>query len=114
MPLTVTDDGISDESAALAALGRQGLHVLALDVEPVLNDPHWHHFDAEFHVLSGSLELTDAATGRIHACGPGSRVRVPARALHAEHSPAGYRIALGTSVAPEEFGDPVNRPPETL
>ena len=114
MNIAVTTDGIRDEQAALSALRDQGLHVMALDVEPVDNDSHWHQFDAEFHILSGTLALTDTATGQVHHCETGSRVRVPARTLHAETSHDGYRIALGTSVPAEAFGDPVNRPPQAL
>ena len=114
MTIVVTTDGIRDEAAALSALRDQGLHTMALDVEPVNNDSHWHHFDAEFHILSGTLALTDASTGEVHQCEAGSRIRVPARTLHAETSRDGYQIALGTSVPAEEFGDPVNLPPQAL
>ena len=114
MTITVTADGIRDEQAALSALRDVGLHVMALAIEPVDNDSHWHHFDAEFHILSGTLALTDSSTGEVHHCEAGSRIKVPARTLHAETSHDGYRIALGTSVAAEEFGDPVNLPPQAL
>ena len=114
MEITVTTDGVRDEQAALSALRDQGLHVMALDVGPVDNESHWHQFDAEFHILSGTLALTDTATGQVHHCEAGSRVKVPARTLHAETSHDGYRIALGTSVPAEAFGDPVNRPPQAL
>ena len=114
MQITVTTDGIRDEQAALSALRDQGLHVMALDLEPVDNDSHWHHFDAEFHILSGTLAFTDTATGQVHQCKAGSRIKVPARSLHAETSHDGYRIALGTSVPAEDFGDPINLPPQGL
>ena len=114
MNIAVTTDGIRDEQAALSALREQGLHAMALDVEPVDNERHWHHFDAEFHILSGALALTDTSTGQVHHCEAGSRIRVPARSLHAETSHDGYRIVLGTSVPAEEFGEPVNLPPQAL
>jgi len=114
MNIAVTADGIRDEQTALSALRDQGLHVMALDVAPVDNESHWHHFDSEFHILSGTLALTDTTSGQVYHCKAGSRVVVPARALHAETSHDGYRIALGTSVAAEAFGDPVNLPPQAL
>ena len=114
MKIAVTSDGILDEQAALTALRDQGLHVMALAVDPVDNSSHWHHFNSEFHILSGSLALTDISTGQVYHCKAGSRVQVPARALHAETSHDGYRIALGTSVPAEAFGDPVNLAPDTL
>ena len=114
MNIAVTTDGIRDEQAALSALREQGLHAMALDVEPVDNERHWHHFDAEVHILSGALALTDTSTGQVHHCEAGSRIRVPARSLHAETSHDGYRIVLGTSVPAEEFGEPVNLSPQAL
>lgn len=103
------------ETEARAAFAQAGLdHVLELDVPPVDNGAHWHHFSSEFYLTAGSLTITDVASGEAMHCEAGTRVTVPARVLHAEHSPEGYSILLGTSVAPEDYGDPVNRPPEAL
>jgi mannose-6-phosphate isomerase-like protein (cupin superfamily) len=113
MGVSVAADALKSESEAEGALMQAGLHVMRLDVPAVDNDAHWHHFDAQFYILSGSLQLTDVESGRVLEAPAGSRVTVPARTLHAERS-AGYSIVLGTSVAAEAFGDPVNRPAETL
>lgn len=113
MEVSVAVDALGSEAEAEQALARAGMHVMKLDVPAVENDPHWHHFDAEFYILSGSLQLTDVASGRVLDAPARSKVTVPARTLHAERS-AGYSIVLGTSVTAEEFGDPVNRPAETL
>lgn len=111
----VEQDAWQGEAEARAAFARAGLdHVLELDVPPVDNGAHWHHFSSEFYLTAGTLELTDIGTGERMSCGAGTRVIVPARVLHAEYSPDGYSIFLGTSVPPEEYGDPVNRPPEAL
>ena len=113
MEVSVAVDALGSEAEAEQALARAGMHVMKLDVPAVENDPHWHHFDAEFYILSGSLQLTDVASGRVLDAPARSKVTVPARTLHAERS-AGYSIVLGTSVTAEEFGDPVNRPAGTL
>ena len=113
MGVSVAVGTLLDEADAVRRLREAGLHVMKLDVPAVHNEAHWHHFDAEFYILSGSLQLTDAATGNVLDCPPGSCVTVPARSLHAERS-GGYSILLGTSVPPEQFGDPVNRPAEDL
>ena len=113
MGVSVAVDALGSEAEAEQALAQGGMHVMKLDVPAVENDPHWHHFDAQFYILSGSLQLTDVASGRVLDAPAGSKVTVPARTLHAERS-AGYSIVLGTSVAAVEFGDPVNRPSETL
>lgn len=103
------------ESKARAQFAQAGLdHVLELDVPPVDNSAHWHHFDAQFYLTAGSLRITDVASGEVLHCEAGTRVSVPARVLHAEYSPEGYSILLGTSVPPEDYGDPVNRLPEEL
>lgn len=100
------------EAEATAELQAKGLHTMTLEVEPVQNTAHWHHFDAQFHILSGDLEFTDVAGDVRHVCGAGSLINVPSGLLHAERSEQGYTIVLGTSVPAEEFGDPVNLPPK--
>lgn len=103
------------ETEARAAFAQAGLdHVLQLDVPPVENSAHWHRFSSQFYLTAGSLEITDVASGEVLRCQAGTRVTVPARVLHAEYSPEGYSIFLGTSVAPEDYGDPVDRLPEEL
>lgn len=112
--VSVTADGFDSFEAASASFSKRGLHLLELSVPPVSNDPHWHSFDAEFYILDGELELVDVASGKTLHCAPGSWVKVPARAVHAERSAGGYRIVLGTSVPATEFGEPVDRDPATL
>ena len=105
----------TSEAEARAGFAQAGLdHVLELDVPPVDNTAHWHHFSSQFYLTAGSLEITDVASGEVLRCEAGTLVNVPARVLHAEYSPEGYSIFLGTSVPPEEYGDPVNRLPEEL
>lgn len=95
-------------------LAADGWHTLRLDVPPVYNQAHWHHFDSVFYILEGSLTLHDTEQGQAFSCEAGSRVSVGARALHREASATGYRIVLGTSVPATEFGDPVDLPPALL
>ena len=113
MGVSVTSGAFRSEQEAWRLLQDAGMHTTKLEVPPDDNDLHWHHFDAVFYVLSGHLELTDGASGQVLQCAPGSRVALPARTLHAERSD-GYTIVLGTSVPPEQFGDPVNRPAAEL
>ncbi len=114
MAVAIEHDALRDVAGAEQALAAQRLHTLQIDVPPVQNTAHWHSFDAEFYVLAGHLTLTDVENQVVHDCPAGTRVVVPARTLHAESSTGGYTIVLGTSVPPAEFGDPVDRPPETL
>ena len=114
MAVTVERHGYATEQEALAALAAKGFHTMKLDVPPVSNTSHWHSFDAEFVILAGELAVTDIGSGEVLDCGAGCLVRVPARTLHAERSGGGYSILLATSVPADRFGDPVDRPPETL
>jgi mannose-6-phosphate isomerase-like protein (cupin superfamily) len=114
MGIDVTTVSDLDAEKLESSLAADGWHTLSLDVPPVQNQNHWHHFDAVLYILEGDLTVRDANSGREFCCGPGSRVSVPARALHREDSSAGYRIVLGTSVPATEFGDPVDLPPALL
>jgi len=113
MGVSVVTGTLVDEAEAFERLTQAGLHVMKLEVPADDNEAHWHHFDAEFYILAGALQLTDVARGRVVDCPAGSRVILPARTLHAERSD-GYTIVLGTSVPPEAFGEPVNRPATEL
>jgi mannose-6-phosphate isomerase-like protein (cupin superfamily) len=95
-------------------LRSQGLHFLTLDVPAVENTAHWHSFSSVFYITSGTLQLTDVASGAVHEAGPGARVSVPERVLHSERSERGYSILLGVSRDPTTFEDPVNLLPESL
>ena len=114
MSIKVEYDCLDSEAEALELLDRSGLHTMTIAVPPVRNESHWHHFDSIFLILEGNLELTDSDSGITHQCGIGTRITVPARALHSEYSAQGYRVALGTTVPASEFGEPVDRPPATL
>lgn len=114
MPVSVDHNARTEPDALESELRDAGMHVMRLDVPPVMNTSHWHTFDSRFYILSGHLTLSDAESGQVYECAPGTQVNVPARALHHEHSSTGYSIVLGTSVAAEDFGDPVDRPPGQL
>lgn len=112
--IEVTQPGIESPHAVEAQLRGMGLHFLTLDVPPVENTAHWHSFSSVFYITKGSLMLTDVTSGDVLEAGPGSRVSVPAKTLHAERSAEGYSILLGVSRDPATFEDPVNLPPEDL
>lgn len=114
MGIRITHNAFHSPSEADAGVAQAGLVRMELDVEPVDNSAHWHDFHAELYVLAGELHFTDVAEGKTHVCSAGTKIVVPRGALHAELSRAGYRIIFGTSVPPERFTQPVNRPPELL
>ncbi|MFN3230949.1 MAG: hypothetical protein ACE363_02185 [Alphaproteobacteria bacterium] len=114
MGLEITNPGAKSAENIEAELTDQGLYFTPLDVPPVENTSHWHDFSSVFYVVSGSAQLTDIESGIVHEIGPGSRVSVPAKALHAEKSQEGYSILLGTTRDPATFEGDVNLPPSDL
>jgi quercetin dioxygenase-like cupin family protein len=114
MSIRITHNAFRTSAEADAGVARAGLIRMELEVPPVENTAHWHDFHAELYVLDGDLYFTDVAEGKIHTCRAGTKIVVPRRSLHAELSRGGYHIIFGTSVPPEEFGEPVNRTPEML
>ena len=76
---------------------------------------HWHSEDVHAYVLEGETSLLDAASNQHLAVGPGDKIIVPARTLHAEGEILDrvvYIIALPVALSPDEFL--VLRPPEEL
>ncbi len=115
MPIEITQTDIESPDAFAAELKELGFpFFLPLDVSPVENTSHWHSFNSVFYITEGTVKLTDVATGVTREAGPGSRISVPAKALHHEFSADGYKILLGVSRDPATFEVDVNLPPENL
>ena len=114
MGIEITNPGFESAEAVEAEMTGQGLYFLPLDVPPVENTAHWHDFSSIFYITKGRVRLTDVASGQVVEAGPGSRVVVPEKALHAEKSEEGYSILLGVSRDPATFEGDVNLPPEDL
>ena len=115
MGIKVTNAEIESEEAFKAELESAGLpFFMPLEVPPVENTSHWHSFSSVFYITEGKVQLTDVATGVTHEAGPGSRISVPAKALHHEFSADGYKILLGVTRDPATFEEDVNLPPENL
>ncbi len=114
MSVRVVADFFSDADRADQDLAAHGLHRVVYDVPPVKNTAHWHEFSTRIYILAGELNITDCASGETVRAGPGALVEVPARVLHAEYSPQGYKIIAGLSVHPDHLSPPVDRSPELL
>jgi hypothetical protein len=96
------------------AVKQDGLHSVSMFVPPVKNSSHWHRFSTSLYILEGQLKITDVMLGKTHTAGPGCRVDVPARVLHAEESGQGYRIVAGMTVDPASLTGPVDLAPRLL
>ena len=111
--IEVTENHFDNEAAAARDIDATGQYKTQFTVPQVAGEAHWHRFDAVLYLLEGVLHLTDVTTGKVLEIRPGCKVSIPQGTLHAERS-NGYRVLLSSSVPPEEFGDPVDVPPNEL
>lgn len=70
-----------------------------------LEDVHWHKTSLLIYVLEGSFETLDAASGTSLMAGPGDRISIPARTLHAARclEPATYVVGFESEQAAKLF-----------
>lgn len=70
-----------------------------------LEDVHWHKTSLLIYVLEGSFETLDAASGTVLMAGPGDRMSIPARTLHAARcpEPATYVVGFESEEAAKSF-----------
>lgn len=78
-------------------------------------DVHWHSEDVHAYIMEGKTDFLDAESGERTPVGPGDKVVVPARTLHAEGAVQDrvvYILALPAPLGPDEFLK--MRPPKDL
>lgn len=67
---------------------------------------HWHTEEVHAYVIEGETDFLDVGTNKRLPVGPGDKVVVPARTLHAEGAVKDkvvYVIGMPTAVPPREF-----------
>ena len=67
---------------------------------------HWHSEEVHGYVVEGETSFLDGESGERHAVGPGDKVVIPPRALHAEgevRDRVVYIIGVPEAMLPEEF-----------
>jgi mannose-6-phosphate isomerase-like protein (cupin superfamily) len=109
--IEVQENYFTEQKTAEREIDASTLHKAEFAVPAVDGKAHWHRFDACLYLLEGTLHLTDVAAEKVLEIRPGCKVYIPEGTLHAERS-AGYRVLLGASVPPDQFGNPVDIPPE--
>ena len=78
-------------------------------------EAHWHSEEVQAYVMEGETSFLDVESGERHAIGPGDKIVVPPRTLHAEgevRDRVVYIIAVPEAMLPDEFLK--QRPPEEL
>lgn len=67
---------------------------------------HWHAHDVHAYVVEGHTSFLDGESGKRHSVGPGDKIVVPPRTLHAEGEVTDrvvYIIAVPAALAADEF-----------
>ena len=67
---------------------------------------HWHSEEVHAYVMEGETSFLDAKSGDRSPVGPGDKIVVPARTLHAEGEVLNgvvYIIAIPETLPPDEF-----------
>jgi uncharacterized RmlC-like cupin family protein len=70
---------------------------------------HWHSHDVHVYVVEGQTSFLDGESGERHSIGPGDKIVVPPRTLHAEGEVIDrvvYIIAAPEALGPDEFLKP--------
>ena len=108
---TLTMGAFADEAEAIAMAESKGEHPLALDIEAVENEFHWHDFQTTTYIVSGELTVHARDTGESYTCGAGTMIRADeAGIVHREVS-AGYRAVFGFDRDPKTLTMPIDKPP---
>ena len=110
MDFSCTPAQFADEDEAIEMARASGEHPLALDIEAVENDFHWHDFQTTTYIVSGELTIEVHDTGERFVCGPGTVVRAATpHIVHREISD-GYRAVFGFDRNPRELTMPIDKP----
>ena len=75
---------------------------------------HWHDIDVHAYLLEGTTDFLDAESGNRYPVGPGDKVVIPARTLHAEGAIADRVVYVGLREARPTDEQLVQRPPSDL
>lgn len=113
MKIAVSQNHFRTPEEAHQEINDKGLYLCEMNVPAVNNTAHWHRFSTEIYILEGELRIRDSARNETLVAGPGSRVTVPERVLHSEHSD-GYAILAGMTVDPASLTESVDLDPELL
>jgi redox-sensitive bicupin YhaK (pirin superfamily) len=112
--IEITPGHFATEAEAAAEIEAMGWRTAALDrITTEDEELHWHDFEAVTFVVSGILRVADA-DGLITEYEPGTRIRTGAGVLHREVAGAAHRLVFGFAINPNEFTEPLNKPPALL
>ncbi len=103
----------TDESEALAMAEARGEHPVALDIDAVENEFHWHDFQSTTYIVSGELTIDVRDTGERFVCGPGTVISAETPHIVHRETSDGYRAVFGFDRNPRELTMPIDKPADT-
>ena len=111
MKFSCTPSEFADEAEAIAMATARGEHPLALDIEAVENDFHWHDFQNTTYIVEGELTIEIRDTGERFVCGPGTMISAETPAIVHREISDGYRAVFGFDRDPRELTMPIDKDP---
>ena len=111
MDFTLTPDRFTDEDGAIALAKERGEHPLALDIDAVENDFHWHDFQTTTYIVDGELTIELRDSGERYTCGLGTMIRADRMGLVHREISDGYRAVFGFDRDPRELTMPIDKDP---
>lgn len=106
-----TFDAFTDEAGAIALAESRGEHPLALDIEAVENDYHWHDFRTTIYLVRGELTVEVRDSGERVTCGPGTMIGAGEPGVVHREMTDGYRAVFGFDRDPRTLTMPIDKPP---
>jgi len=106
-----TPDSFADEAEAMSIAASRGEYPLALDIDAVENDFHWHDFQTTTYIVSGELTVELRDSGERYTCGPGTMIRAGESGLVHREISDGYRAVFGFDRDPKTLTMPIDKPP---
>jgi hypothetical protein len=113
MQFSCTPDRFASEAEAIAMAEAAGEHPLALDIEAVENDYHWHDFQTTTYIVGGELTVEVRDTGERFVCGPGTVLRAETPHIVHREITDGYRAVFGFDRDPRQLTSPIDKPADT-
>ena len=108
---TLTNDAFADEAEAIAMAEAAGEHPLALDIDAVENDFHYHDFGTTTYIVSGELTVVVRDTGEQYTCGAGTMIKADEIGIVHREISDGYRAVFGFDRDPKTLTMPIDKPP---
>ncbi len=111
MQFSCTPARFADEAEAITMAKERGEHPLALDIEAVENDFHWHDFQTTTYIVGGELTIEVRDTGERFVCGPGTVIETDRPGIVHREISDGYRAVFGFDRDPRELTMPIDKDP---